>query len=110
MSYSLRNDWVLGPIAIIIRDFEGNVIDPPPVDVIFSSTLNIPGVLDVVDNDGLHFTMNALTRTGTVVITHHDSSGQLADYTDTIVIVSAPASAGSDFAGAPHSTQAVPAP
>ncbi len=110
MSYNLRNDWVLGPILIDIKDFEGNIIDPPPVGVAFSSTLDIPNVLDVVDNDGTHFTMGALKRSGTVVITHHDSSAQVPDYTDTIVIVSAPASAGSDFTDAPHTTQAVPAP
>jgi hypothetical protein len=110
VNYNLLNDKVVGPITINLFDDQGTLI-PTPAGVSFASTVDDPTGLNVVDNDGTHFTINALKRGGTFTITHHDSSGTVPDYTDTINVGEdfAPDHADSDFGDAPVASQAVPA-
>lgn len=109
MNYDLKNDWVVGPVAIVFKDASGNVV-PDSAGASFSPIVSDLTLLNVVMNDGTHFTMNALKMAGTATITWTEATGMVPAYTDTINIVEdlTPTAADSDFIDAAHTTQPVP--
>ncbi len=110
MNYDLPNDWVVGPIARVFQNAEGHQV-PAPDNASFSATVDDPTMLNAVDDDGMHFTINALVRRGVVTITHHEANSLVPDYTDVINIVEDFAAdvADSNFGDAPHTSQPTPA-
>ncbi len=109
-SFDLKNDWVVGPVEITFVDDQGTVV-PAPAGASFSPTISDPTMVGIVMNDGTHFTINALMLAGAPTVLWHEAASLVPDYTDTINIVEdfTPVAADSNFAGAAHTTQPLPA-
>ncbi len=109
MNYDLKNDTVVGPIAIVTMDDEGNKL---PIDPAASWTPTVSDAsVNVVMNDGSHYTINALMRRGNPTITWHEAAGMVPDYTDVVAVVEdfTAVSADSDLSGATVTPQPLPA-
>ncbi len=109
MNYGLKNDTVVGPIAIVMKDDEGNALPMNPAAA-WTPTLSDASV-NVVMNDGSHYTINALMRRGTPTITWHEAASMVPDFTDTVNVVEdfTATSADSDLSGATVTPQPLPA-
>ena len=110
MAFDLKNDWVVGPVAINFEDDEGNMV-PAPDGAAFTPTMSDATIVNIVMDDGTHYHINALMRRGTVDVVWHEANSLVPDFTETFNVVEdfTPVSAASDFAGADHTTQPLPA-
>jgi len=109
-NYQLKNDWIVGPVAVVATDDEGTPV-PLPTGAAFTVAVDDTTLLNAeMSTDGLSVTFNALKRRGTATMTFHETHGLLPDFPQGVDIVEdfTPAAGALDLSNPPHSPQPVP--